>query len=433
MKILSRFLVMNLVMLMVSACSDPQFSKVENGSFEEPEEPEEPVGQKGPSILILQAPKGDLSIFDELAVEYQVVAGTSPIATIDCQWNGITLPCPKDRDRLVLPGGKVGGHKFEIVAKDANGLEDRKILPWKLFDKFKKHKTPFQVQGKNDQVDILFVIDNSDSMDEEQAQMAQRFSSFIDRVRTLDWNIGIVTTTPSHNTHGDGRLLQFPNGQYFLTSKLNVDAVRDYFGKTIQRSENGSNTEEGIRATARAIQRYAKPKEAIDQYHKNFFRDNASLSVVVVSDEDESSGAPINKGSELLKLVDTTWSSKKKFQFHSIIARPGDRECLNGNGMTAGYFYADLTLATEGILGNICESDYGSQLSAIGQSVANTQKTYDLDCAPKDLNSDGNPDVLVKEAGGSTVPNFVVSGDKIIFSQPPGVGQYIVEYYCPSK
>lgn len=430
MKILIRFLIMNMAMLMISACSDPQFSKLDNKPFEDPVTP---PATSGPTILVLQAPKGDMSVFDELAVEYQVIPGTAPIASIECQWNGITFQCPKERDRLFLPGGKVGKHKFEIVAKDTNGLQDQKTLPWNLFDKFKKHKTPFQVNGKNDQVDILFVIDNSDSMDTEQTQMAQRFSSLMDRIKTLDWNISIVTTTPMHQTYGDGRFVKFPNGEYILTSKLATNLAHEYFGKTIQRTENGSNTEEGIRATARAIQRHVNPKDAIDQQHKKFFRDGASLSVVVVSDEDESSSEPINKGSELLKLVDNTWSGKKKFQFHSIITRPGDQQCLDGEGMSVGYFYAELTKKTEGILGNICEEDYGSQLAAIGQSVANTQKTYDLDCVPKDLDNNGTPDVLVTVAGGTTIPNYVVSGDKIVFSQAPTVGQYMIEYYCSSK
>ncbi|MBY0383618.1 VWA domain-containing protein [bacterium] len=426
MKILIRIIMMNVIAVFMAACSDHQFSSVEKVESVEP-------APTGPSILVLQAPKGDLSVFDDLAVEYQVVPGSAPIAKVDCLWNGISVKCGMDKDRVKLPGGKVGGHKFEIVATDANGLQDRKNLPWKLFDKFKKHMTPFNINGKSGQVDILFVSDNSDSMDEEQSRMAQRIHSFMDQIKNLDWQIAIVTTDPTSTQYGDGRFLQFPNGQYFLTSKLDINTARDEFGKTIQRSENGSNTEEGIRAVARSIQRAANPKDPVDQEHRKFFRPSASLSVVILSDEDESDGDPINLGSELLKLVNATWS-QKVFQFHSIIVRPNDTACKNVfSGHVYGISYAELTSKTQGILGNICDEDYGSQLSMIGQSVVNTQTTYALDCQPKDLDGNGTPDVLVTEAGGGSVPNFVINGDKVVFSRPPGIGQYKMEYYCPQK
>lgn len=429
MKIVNRVLAIYLVLMGLSACGDHQFSQVEKGQAVDPIDPPE----KGPSVLVLEAPKGDLSIFDDLSVEYQVVVGSSPIASVECSWNGLSIPCGKEKDRVKLPGGKVGGHQFQIIARDINGLEDRKTLPWRLFDKFKKHKTPFQILGKNDLVDILFVIDNSDSMQEEQTYIAQRFHSLVDQFKTMNWQIAMVTTTPSHSVYGDGRFVKFPNNDYMISSKLDLATARDLFAKTVQRDESGSNTEEGIRATARSIQRYATPKEAIDQYHRKFFRDGASLSVVVVSDEDESDFQPINQEKELLKLVDKTWQGNKKFQFHSIIARPGDQACLKANGHTQGYHYAELTKMTHGILGDICALDYGSQLAAIGQSVANTQKTYDLDCVPKDLDNNGVPDVLVTEASSGSVPSFNVTGSQIIFTQAPGIGDYSIEYYCASK
>jgi hypothetical protein len=426
MKNFKRLSMLGSVLVFLTACSDKQFSSAEKAqSVEAPEQ--------GPSILVVQAPKGNLSVFDALSVEYRVIAGTSPVTDVTCQWNGVRWPCKFDKDRIVLPGAKAGGHKFEIVATDENGLQDRKNLPWTLFEKFKKHISPFNINGKNGQVDILFVTDNSLSMEEEQSRMAQRIASFMDQIKNLDWQIAIVTTDPSHRTYGDGRFLQFPNGEYFLTSKLDVNTARDHFGKTIQRNEEGSNTEQGIRAVARSIQRAVKPKEAVDQEHSKFFRSSASLSVVVLSDEDESSGGTLSLGSELLKLVNQTWS-QKVFQFHSIIVRPNDRACLDVfSGHSYGISYAELTDKTQGILGNICDEDYGTQLSMIGQSVVNTQTTYALDCQPKDLDGNGVPDAIVSEAGGGSVPNYTINGDKIVFSKPPGIGQYKIEYYCPQK
>ena len=49
-------------------------------------------------------------------------------------------------------------------------------------------------ESKNSKVDILFVIDNSGSMQEEQAKIAQIFSGFIAQVSHMNWRIAITTT-----------------------------------------------------------------------------------------------------------------------------------------------------------------------------------------------------------------------------------------------
>ena len=58
-------------------------------------------------------------------------------------------------------------------------------------------------QGK---VDILFVIDNSKSMEMEQRVLARQFDSFLARFQKLDYHIAIITT----DAHKDqGRFLKF--------------------------------------------------------------------------------------------------------------------------------------------------------------------------------------------------------------------------------
>ncbi len=427
MKILIRFLIMNALLVFLAACSDKQFSSVEKAE-------DVPTPEQGPAILVVQAPKGDLSIFDQLFVEYRVIAGSSPITEVHCAWNGTRIPCKSDKDRLVLPGGKIGGHKFEIIATDENGMQDRKNLPWNLFEKFKKEQTSFGVTKSDRQLDILFVVDNSQSMRDEQKSMATKIASFIDRVKGFDWQIAVTTTDPDHHTYGDGRLQKFPDGSFILNSKLDTALARQYFAETVQRSETGSSSEQGIRGTARAIQRSLG--SSAQPAHQQFFRDQSALSAVVLTDENESGAQPINKGSELVKLVSETWGDDKIFQFHSIIVRPGDTDCKAAATTGEHYYgtaYAAATKLTNGVLGSICEADYGNQLSLIGQTVANAKTTYDLECVPKDIDGDGNPDVKVSATTGIMVPNFSIKNSQLIFSSPPQEGQYNIDYFCPQK
>jgi hypothetical protein len=427
MKTLKQFFILNGLLVLLAACSDKQFSSVE--ATEDVEMPDQ-----GPAIMVVQAPKGDLSVFDQLAVEYRVIPGSSPVTDVSCAWNGISIPCKSDKDRVVLPGGKIGGHKFEIVATDENGLQDRKNLPWKLFERFKKEQTRFSVTKSDRQLDVLFVVDNSLSMQDEQKSMAAKINSFMDRIKDFDWQIGIVTTDPGQKDYGDGRLLAYDDGSFILNSKLDLTKARQLFAKTIQRTETGSPNEQGIRATARAIQRSTGSSAEVS--HRQFFREHSALAAVVLSDENESGEQNINKGTALLRLISNTWGEHKIFQFHSIIVRPDDTVCKAAATVGAHYYgtaYADLTKLTGGVLGSICEEDYGNQLSLIGQSVANSKTTYDLECTPKDIDGDGVSDVTVKATGGAVVPNFTVNGNQITFSKPPQEGQYDIDYFCPQK
>lgn len=427
MNILKRFFIMNGLLVFMAACSDKQFSAVEKGA-------DVPTPDQGPAILVVQAPKGDLSVFDQLLVEYRVIPGSSPVTEVSCAWNGLTIPCKSDKDRLVLPGGKIGGHKFEIVATDANGMQDRKNLPWKLFERFKKQQTSFAVIKQDRQLDVLFVVDNSPSMKDEQKSMATKIASFMDRIQGFDWQIAVVTTDPTHSTYGDGRLQKFPDGSFILNSRYDIETARQFLGVTVQRKETGSSSEQGIRGTARAIQRALGA--SAEATHKEFFREHSALAAVVLTDENESGAELINKGPELIKLISNTWGEEKIFQFHSIIVRPGDTACKAAATTGDHYYgtaYAGLTKLTSGVLGSICEADYGNQLSLIGQTVANSKTTYDLECVPKDIDGDGNSDVTVKATGGIVVPNFTVKDSQLIFSKPPPEGQYNIDYFCPQK
>ena len=67
-------------------------------------------------------------------------------------------------------------------------------------------------------VDILFVNDISASMSKVQAQMAARFSGFIENLerKEIDYKIA-VSTTDYKGQSGQSAFVSFSNGQSFLT------------------------------------------------------------------------------------------------------------------------------------------------------------------------------------------------------------------------
>lgn len=419
----------------ITSCANPaQFSEITSKPILENQEDIADVlpSLQPPTLVFVQFPNGPVVTYEDTTIIYEIIAGSAPIVSVVCKVDGVVVPCSTQGDTLIVKNPVEANHVVEIVVTDANNLQDTGSISWESFNKFQKVKSPLVINEAEAQVDILVAIDNSKSMKDEQKNMAQKINNLLDRVNGLDWRIGVITTDMKHQTLGDGRLLPFANGDYYITSQLSLVAAKEQFGKTIQRSENGDFEEQGIKATYRAIERSLVTQEANDKYNKSFFRKDAALAVIVISDENETGTSLQNTPAGLATLIRSAFGKEKIFKFHSIIVRPGDKQCFEASPDHGyGDSYAVLTKATEGILGDICAQDYGNQLKVIGQNVANTQNTFVLNCAPMDIDGDGVQEVNVLSSSGVVAPTFKLEGDKIIFSKPPQKGQYSIEYFCP--
>ncbi|MCJ8276682.1 MAG: hypothetical protein HRT44_09775 [Bdellovibrionales bacterium] len=128
--------------------------------------------------------------------------------------------------------------------------------------------------------------------------------------------------------------------------------------------------------------------------------------------------------------------------FHSIIARPGDADCLSDNEHYAGDVYDELSRLTGSgevggaIIGSVCENDYTSQLEDIGQSVKDNRNSIKLDCNPFDSNGDGQPDLTIsyRADAGSNYQVYSaarqINGDTVTFTDLLPPGDYKADYQC---
>lgn len=286
-----------------------------------------------------------------------------------------------------------------------------------------------------EKVDILFVIDNSISMAYEQENMADRFNKFIQSIEGLDWQIGIITTDVSdpYLASSDGKLLKFESlNTFIIDSRMDKKSVQNAFAETIQRKESGSGYEQGILATSRFLER---DKQRVNK----LLRNDSALSVVIISDADEtpwndSFGKPVyqkmNKPSELIKYIESAWPGKK-YQFHSIVVRNGDSECLaQSDNEGTGDYYISLSNLTKGVVGSVCEKDYGSQLKFMGEKVQELVKTVALECEPVDTNGDGKLDIEISSEY-SEVPEIErIQGKSLFFRKNLSVGSFKIKYFC---
>lgn len=134
------------------------------------------------------------------------------------------------------------------------------------------------------------------------------------------------------------------------------------------------------------------------------------------------------------KFIKDTFGSQKNMTWHSIIKT--ENNCSSGTAHLNGYMYEALSYLTGGIVGDVCASDYTSQLQSIGSGVARMGREISLDCKPLDINRDGVGDVrvLFRTSNSTSYQNYSgtyrISGQKLIFNNNPIAGQYQVDYNC---
>ena len=278
----------------------------------------------------------------------------------------------------------------------------------------------------NNKIDILFVVDNSPSMEYEQKSMAQRTVNFLNGLKDLDWQISVTTTEAYDSNYGDGTILSMKGDSSIkiLTSKMNEAQSRVLLSNTLQRNKkddfNPSPLEQGIYATYRVIERALKGQAV----NRDFIRTDSHFAVVLISDEDESRNKDKNKSANLVNLVKSNYNSQKGFTFHSIISRPGDVACLGTHGYSYGHRYQELSQLTGGSIGDVCAMDYAQQVKDIAQGVRDTLKSVTLQCSPVDGK------VIVRK--GSVVLNekYEIRGRSIVFANILQAGNYSFEYVC---
>jgi hypothetical protein len=293
----------------------------------------------------------------------------------------------------------------------------------------------FTSKGPGGKVDILFVDDNSASMDAEQAALGSRFASFASSLSGVDWQAGIITTDCTagsvHNHCGElFNLTGRPAGEYILAPT--TPSYLSVFQNTIQRPETTncllsgtcpSGKEEGLKS---AIQSFALRNTT----NAGFYRADADLAIVILSDEDEQSNAPATatKPSDLIASFKATWGNTKILSSYGIIVKPGDTACWNAQrlqlGANANYgTYPDLLATlTGGLSVSICEPDYSLTLTQIGLNVSQMSKSIDLANTP----IAGTVSVVFTP---SFVTTWSVVGNRITFTTPAPTGTTVEVFY----
>lgn len=335
-------------------------------------------------------------------------------------------------------------------------------------------------------VDILWMIDNSGSMAAEQEKVADRFNQFFNQliISQVDYHIGVVTSDPA-----EGGVLRQYNGPAvedcsacrFITkdvpcadpsvdvsglasesekeARLAADCPAQLvFRRLIKVGVEGSSFEEGFVQAASALgARTVDPATGFPDHvappeNEGFARDDASLYIVFVSDEEEGAkadGSPVRYYQRLFEglkaagnennvavaaitgypidnppapiddvcaILNTTFDNNpgnddpraatvkeamRDFSRNGCLdveAGPDDDAAF----AEVGGRYIELACRTGGVIANMCEADYSTALDALGANAAGLLRKFTISL-PDRLNGGDDCVIFDGEDGANNI------------------------------
>lgn len=262
-------------------------------------------------------------------------------------------------------------------------------------------------------VDVLFVVDFSGSMAQEQIAMAANFSEFLRfaEAQALDYQIGVTTRIVNaggrlfHTDQVRGNGFNGPLADRFVTPASTPDP-NTVFGRNVQ----AVNLFSGLLDVGDLYASYlALTPPATAGHNAGFLRPDALLSVIYVSDEPEYSHLLADvPGRDIDFYVDFLRSVKgfRNTNLMSASAIVGDAPdgCEGpGGSAVAGPRYAELAYRTGGTVHSICTNDWSGTLQALSRTAFGLRSRFFLS-NPPDIST------LVVLVDGVQVPATSMSG-----------------------
>lgn len=280
--------------------------------------------------------------------------------------------------------------------------------------------------SQDTKIDVLWVIDNSQSMRSSQENLSNNFPSFIQKFTEMgyDFQIGVTNTdayldqpmyTPIYQriptpVQYGGRPQEEvawlkdgtwgnPSGYRIITP--NTPDLLNVFMKNAMQGIDGRADERSLQSMRSAL---ASPGNA------SFVRPGAFLAVILLTDEDDFSHAGIQQYKTYDQPLDTidsyvkflegrtgTAGASRRFSVNTIAIH--DQDCfdsISGGGQKMGVRVGQLADATGGMKANIC-GNFADELTLISRSIVELSTQFFL-------NGDPVPSSIRVYVNGAEIP-----------------------------
>ncbi len=225
-------------------------------------------------------------------------------------------------------------------------------------------------------IDVLWVIDNSSSMQQEQARVVAGISTFFTSFDALgvDYHMGVITTDivqPQYSGSlvGDPRYIDAStaDAQTKLSSNINI-------------GDTAEGDESGLKAAELALS-----EPLLSGYNAGFYRTDAQLAIVFLSDEPEYSA---DDAQHYIDFLTALKADPSRVTVSAIVGdeTAGCATVCDGTDQTAqpGDKYVSVSRAFNGVFGSICTCDITPFLQQIGEDATALVRSYTLSQTPAD-------------------------------------------------
>lgn len=287
--------------------------------------------------------------------------------------------------------------------------------------------TDTYVQPPRMEVDVLFVVDNSGSLMEEQDAISRNFDRFIQsaNARGVDYHIAVTTTgltaykggwsdCPGGVDGGEaGRFYPVDNSRPRILTPTTPN-LRDVFAQNVKVGVCHW-WEEGLEAARLALSpplidhADAPNHPAANDGNAGFLRPEAKLYVIWISDEEDAGNRPTGEYVDFLRSLKP--GRPDLVSASAIVGRPS---CVTSP--TVGARYMEVVDALGGMVADICSPDWGGLLQRIGDDAFTPRTVFPLTQAP-----DGR-DLVVRIDGNEIAP--VASDGTLQWRYDPTLGDH---------
>ncbi len=253
-------------------------------------------------------------------------------------------------------------------------------------------------QDDRPQVDVLWVIDNSGSLSDEQAAVAANSAAFLQfaLAQQIDFQIGVTTTAVTQgfgcpggaDGNESGRLFPVDGTHPRILTNATADLEEHWAFNTQVGLCHGD--EQGLEAAYMALSppvidnvddpRFPQPNDG----NAGFLRRDAHLSLIFVSDEEDQSPQSTNFYYNFFLSL-KGFRNANLFSAHAIVGDPVTGCATAG----AGDRYIDVATRSGGIFQSVCAADWSESMETIGTAAFGFKTRFFLTNQPEDTNQNG--------------------------------------------
>lgn len=212
-------------------------------------------------------------------------------------------------------------------------------------------------------VDVLWVMDDSGTMSEEQANVVANLSSFVGVLDGFgaDWQVGVTTT----NVEDDAGALVAP-----LITPFAED-VAGLFAAAVDVGAQGSRDEQGLEAM-----QLATSEPLLSNANSGLLRAGADLAVIVLSDEDDHSPGAVEDYEEHLSALGGARVSAVVGELPAGCASPYA-------AADPAERYLAIAEFTGGLTDSICRQDFSDTMKHLALNALGLTDTFYLTAIPE--------------------------------------------------